>query len=258
MIEIEDEKELVVVEKDIQYLHEKIKPISISFRGYKEESLKASIIDTSNITNMSFSLAEMPNVTNLNLSDWDTSNVTTMRAMFYGNGNMTDLNLEGFDTSNVVDIAAMFQANRNLRNLNLGSFKTDKVTDMSDMFIFCQSLKVLNLSSWNTNKVTTMGRMFLEMNALEEIKGTLDMQNVVTTGSMLSYCQKLKEIRIKNLKNNIDLSTTSSLSVDSVNYLLMNVQDVSSSPKTITLGSNMSKASEEALANATSKGWIIN
>lgn len=256
MIEIEEEKEITIIEKDIQYLYAKIKPTNVSFRGYKEELLKTEIVDTSNLTNMSFVLAEISNAKELDLTNWNTSKVTTMRAMFYGDSNLTELKLNSFDTSNVTDMAAMFQNCRNLANLDVSSFDTSNVTDMSDMFIFCQNLKKIDLSSWDTSKVTTMGRMFLEMNNLEIIEGILDLQNVTNANNCLSYCQKLKKVRLKNLKANLLLDTALSLSEDSVNFILLHVQEVSE-PKTITLGSNLSKASEEAIANATLKGFTI-
>ena len=82
MIEIEDEKEIVVIEKDVQYLYEKIKPMSISFRGSPLSEIKTEIIDASNVKDMSYMFAEMKNIENLDLSDFDTSNATNMTAMF--------------------------------------------------------------------------------------------------------------------------------------------------------------------------------
>lgn len=255
MIFLNEENEIIVIEKDVQYLYDTIKPMTISFRGSANTEINTKLLDTSEIKDMSFIFAEMKNVENIDLSSFDTSNATTMTAMFY-NSTFKNLDLSSFDTSKVTMMNAMFQACRNLTDLDISNFDTINVTNMSDMFMFCQNLKELDLSNFDTSNVTTMGRMFLENNNLIEVKGYLDMSNVVTTGSMLSYCQNLKEIRLKNLKNNLDLTTASALSSESINYLLMNVQKVDS--KTISLGSNLSKASEDSIENATMKGWTIN
>jgi len=166
-------------------------------------------------------------------------------------------NIEVLDTSNVTDMLNMFSNCPSLINLNLSHFNTSKVFRMESMFYGCSGLLNLDLSSFDTSQVTTMNNMCLEMSSLEEIKGILDLENVTNANNMLSYCQKLKEVRLKNLKTNLLLNTTMSLSDDSVNYLLLNVQDVSVAPKTITLGPNMPKASKEALEHATSLGWTV-
>ena len=255
MIEIEDEKEIVVIEKDVQYLYEKIKPMSISFRGSPLSEIKTEIIDASNVKDMSYMFAEMKNIENLDLSDFDTSNATNMTAMFYGSS-FKSLDLSSFDTSNVTTMSALCQGCRSLENLDLSNFDTSKVTNMSYMFTFCTQIKKLDLNSFDTSNVTNMQNMFTEMNALKEIIGIIDMKSVTNANNILSYCQQLKEIRLKNLKTNLLLNTTTNLSEESINYLLMNVHQVTES-RIITLGSNMSKASEEAIANANAKGWIV-
>lgn len=255
MIELEDEKELVVIEKDVQYLYEKIKPMSISFRGSPLSEIKTEIIDASNVKDMSYMFAEMKNIENLDLSDFDTSNATTMSAMFYGSS-FKSLDLSSFDTSNVTIMNSLFQACRNLEDLNLKNLNTTIVTNMSYMFTFCSKLKSLDLSSFDTSNVTNMQNMFTEMSNLEEIKGIIDMQNVTNANNILNYCQKLEKVKLKNLKTNMLLNTTTNLSEESINYLLLNVQKIAEN-KTITLGSNMSKASQEAIQNATSKGFTV-
>lgn len=255
MIEIEDEKELVVIEKDIQYIYEKLKPNVLSFRGSTLDKINTKIIDSSNIKDMSYMFAEMKNIENLDLSEFDTSSATSMTAMFY-QSTFKNLDVSNFDTSNVTMMNAMFQACRSLETLEVKNIDTSKVTNMSYMFAFCSPLKILDLSGFNFESTTGVSNMFLEDNNLEEIKGILDFKNVTATADMFGYASKLKEVRIKNLKANILLNTAFVLSADSINYILMNVQQISES-KTITLGSNMSKASQEAIANATSKGFTV-
>jgi len=259
LLEYDAEKELMIIEKDVKLIKEKIHPMQISYRGWTGNDLNKEVecIDSSNIKDMSYMFAEIKNVNELDVRHFDTSNVTNMTAMFYSMINLEELDLSNFNTSNVTSMTSMFQSARMLKNLDISNFNTSQVTNMSSMFSFCTNLKILDLSSFDTSQVTTMNNMCLEMSSLEEIKGILDLENVTNANNMLSYCQKLKEVRLKNLKTNLLLNTTMSLSDDSVNYLLLNVQDVSVAPKTITLGPNMPKASKEALEHATSLGWTV-
>lgn len=255
MIEIEDEKELVVIEKDIEYLYEKIKPMNISFRGSTLDKINTKIIDSSSIKDMSYMFAEMKNIEKLDLSEFDTSNATIMSAMFY-NSTFKNLNLSTFKTSLVTMTNSMFQGCRSLTDLTISNLDTSNVTNMSYMFAFCSNLTTLDLSNFDFSNTTSLANMFLESNALEEIKGVLDVTNVTSTADMFGYCSSLKEIRLKNLKANLLINTAPNLSAESINYILMNVQQITE-PKTITLGSNMSKASQEALENATAKGFTV-
>lgn len=255
MIEIEEEKEIVVIEKDIEYLYEKIKPMKISFQGSTLQEVNTKLIDSSNIKDMSYMFAEMRQIESVDLNGLDTSNVTNMTAMFY-NSTFKRLDLSGLDTSKVTSMNAMFQACRSLESLDVSNINTSKVTNMSDMFKFCTNLKELDLSGFNFSNATSLANMFLEANNIQEIKGVLDIPKVTSTADMLGYCHQLKEIRIKNLRANLLLNTAVNLSAESINYILMNVQNITEH-KTITLGNNMSKASQEAIQNATSKGFTV-
>lgn len=259
MLEYDDEKELMIIEKDVKLIKEKIHPMQISYRGWTGMDLNEEVecIDSSKIKDMSYMFAEIKNVIELDIRHFDTSNVANMTAMFYSMTNLEELDLSNFNTSNVTSMTSMFQSARMLKNLDVNNFNTSQVTSMSSMFSFCTNLKILDLSSFDTSQVTIMNNMCLEMSSLEEIKGVLNLENVTNASNMLSYCQKLKEVRLKNLKTDLLLNTAMSLSEESINYVLMNVQDVSASPKTITLGSNLPKVSEEALENATLKGWTV-
>lgn len=255
MIEIEDEKELVVIEKDIQYIYEKLKPNILSFRGSTLDKINTKIIDSSSIKDMSYMFAEMKNIEKLDLSEFDTSNATIMSAMFY-NSTFKNLNLSTFKTSLVTMTNSMFQGCRSLTDLTISNLDTSNVTNMSYMFAFCSSLKELDLSNFDFSSVTSLANMFLEANGIIEIKGILDIPNVTSTADMFGYSSSLKEVRIKNLKANLLVNTAPLLSSESINYMLMNVQNITET-KTITLGSNMSKATQEAIQNATSKGFTV-
>lgn len=72
-------------------------------------------------------------------------------------------------------------------------------------------------------------------------------------------CDSLEEVRIKGLKEDLDLSACANLSLESVRYLLENVQEVRS--QRIDLNRKLLEANEEELGDlgdtASGKGWTI-
>lgn len=77
---------------------------------------------------------------------------------------------------------------------------------------------------------------------------------------MFSSCSSLEEVRIKGLKVDLDLSACANLSVESVKYLVDNLQKVTG--KSITLASNWETAhtaeAREYGQKAAAKGFTLN
>jgi hypothetical protein len=116
----------------------------------------------------------------------------------------------------------------------------------------------LDVSNMDFSMCTAFSRAFYNAN-INNITGEIDMSSATNANDMFNSSYYINSINLKNLKTNLTISSMSNISAESIDYLLNNVQDVTSSPKTLTLGStNLAKASEEAIANATSKGWTVN
>lgn len=197
----------------------------------------------------------------IDTSSIDTSNAVSLSGMFSNCSKITTLDLRCFDTNKVTSMSNMFVGCYQLAILDVSSFVTSKVTMMNSMFAYCNNLESLDLSSFNTNNVTNMSSMFScsdsSGNKLETIIGVLDMVKVTNASQMFQYCKKLKSVYLKNIKCNLKISDSILLEKSCIDFMLNNVQEVSN--LTITLGSeNMAKASEEAIENATNKGWVIN
>lgn len=86
------------------------------------------------------------------------------------------------------------------------------------------------------------------------------MSRVTTTVGIFASCDSLEEVRIKGLKEDLDLSACANLSVESVRYLIENAQSVTG--KRIDLSRALLDAHEEELGDlgdtASDKGWTIN
>ena len=159
-------------------------------------------------------------------------------------------------------------------------FDTSNVNDMYYMFYFCKALQTVPL--FNTTNVTNMGRMFNNCQKLQTVP-QFDTANVTNMQNMFAYCQKLKTVPLFDtskvtdmyymfsgcsslinlggfigLKQDLDLSSSSLLTPDSIVNVINNAADMTSSPKTLTLHKDVfNKLSEEQIATASAKGWNI-
>ena len=184
------------------------------------------LLSTSKVTNMYDMFFSCKSLTSVPL--FDTSKVTDMSSMFYICTSLTSVPL--FDTSNVTNMSNMFRGCKSLTSVPL--FDTSMVTNMSSMFYLCSSLTSVPL--FDTSKVTNMADMFYMCSSLTTLGGFL------------------------NLKTNLDISNAPNLTHESLMNVINKAADVTSSPKTLTLGStNLSKLTDAEKAIATNKGWVL-
>ena len=154
------------------------------------------------------------------------------------------------------DISGIFQGCQSLMTATIGS--APKATTSRLMFYNCSLLKSVSLDLSGGELMDTE-YMFNSCSRLTSITGVIDLTRSQATGQMFSSCSSLEEVRIKGLKVDLDLSACTNLSVESVKYLVDNLQQVSG--KGITLASAWQKAHPtEARAyaqKATTKGFAL-
>jgi surface protein len=144
------------------------------------------LLDTSNVTNMSYIFSGCSSLTSLDISSFDTSKVTNMSYMFYYCSSLTNLDLSNLNTSKVTDMSYMFYYCSSLVSLDVSNFDTSQVTNMFSMFYCCNNLQTLNVSNFNTTKVSNAVQMF--DNCYNLI--SLDISNfdlTLATASTVSY-----------------------------------------------------------------------
>ena len=206
--------------------------------------------DTSKVTNMNGMFQNCNSLTSVPL--FDTSNVTRMVGMFYLCSSLTSVPL--FDTSKVMDISDMFCGCNSLTSVPL--FDTSKVTMMYNIFGFCTSLTSVPL--FDTSKVTSMSQMFYNCESLTSVP-LFDTSRVTNMGDMFYMCSSLTTLGgFTGLKVNLDLSSCPLLTKESILNVFNKAANVTSSPKTLTLGStNLRKLTSTEKAIATNKGWLL-
>lgn len=207
---------------------------------------------------------------------FDISNETKIGSTFYSCANLISIPL--LDTAKAVDANLMFYNCKSLITIPL--IDTSSVTNMSSMFNTCSSL--LSIPKLNTSKVTKTSLCFYKCQALTFIPA-IDTSSVTDAGSMFNTCESLITVPqldfssltnanlmfyrcsalttlggFLGLKADLDLSSSTKLTHDSLMNVINKAADVTSSPKTLTLGStNLAKLTTDEKAIATNKGWTL-
>ena len=103
-----------------------------------------------------------------------------------------------------------------------------------------------------------MWNMFNKCSGLTTIP-LLDTSNVTNMGNMFYKCTSLTILGgFKGLKTDLNLSVSNKLTHESLMNVINYAANVTSSRKTLTLGStNLDKLSIEEKAIATNKGWTL-
>ena len=211
-------------------------------------------LDTSKVTDMSSMFNGCHSLTSI--PQLDTSKVTDMYAIFNGCTSLTTIPL--LDTSNVTSMGSMFNSCYSLTSIP--QLDTSKVRYMQNMFYNCKSLT--SIPQLDTSKVELMGGMFVGCISLASVP-RLDATSLTGAVDMFGYSyaplDKLTTFGgLTGLKIDFNLSTCPNLNKESLLNVFNEAADVTSSPKTLTLGTtNLNKLTDEEKAIATNKGWTL-
>ena len=200
---------------------------STFFRFFKGEIYGCELLNTSDVTNMSFmfrwTAKADPNVSNWDtskvadmegmfllasanpdVSKWNTSNVTNMKGMFDRAGN-ADPDVSNWDTSKVTDMEDMFSGVVN-GNPDVSNWDTSSVTDMQSMFFRTEKANP-DVSKWNTSNVTNMYEMFQEAKAANPEVSNWDTSKVENISRMFySASNATPDVKNWNTSNVTDMS----------------------------------------------------
>ena len=236
----------------------------------KLTSLDVSNFDTSSVTNMNEMFSNCSKLTSLDVSNFDTSSVTNMGSMFSNCSSLTSLDVSNFDTSSVTNMNSMFYNCSSLTSLDVSNFDTSSVTNMNSMFYNCSSLTSLDVSNFDTSKVTSMNEMFRSCKGLTSLDvSNFDTSNVTNMGLYDFYGIFASDNRLATVTfgNNwgsneglskIKLGDGNGLNKASVLDLFNKLATRTNSP-TLSLNNNevKSQLTEEEIAIATNKGWVV-
>lgn len=162
--------------------------------GYSDKGRKIPVSQCQQ-SSVDGAFSSLPNLTEIDLSNWDTSHMTSMHGMFCNCTSLTSLDVSSWDTSRVTHMFDVFNNCTSLTSLNLSNWDTSRVTHMSSMFENCTSLTSLDLSSWNTSSVTVICRMFFGCSSLTSLDlSGWDTSHVTQSFLMFYDCSNLTTI----------------------------------------------------------------
>ncbi len=230
--------------------------LKLEDRDIKIRIRLANALINSEFDMIGYSGTEEPINTYLNYSknivrNWDDSQVLMNR--FRNDKNLVFM--PKVDTSKANNMTAMFSNSTNLIQVPL--LDTSNVVHFDDMFYNCYNL--VTIPQFNTSNLYSASLMFGGCSKLISVP-LLDFTKAELIRNMLSGCSELVELGgFSNLSVSLDLSSSRKLSVESIMNVINQAADLSQEDKTatLTLGTNISKLTEQQIAIATSKGWSL-
>ena len=185
----------------------------------------------------------------------DLREVKTATTMFDGCTSMTKAMIGELPA--LTNATWLFSNCQALVSATVGS--APKLEVAQGLFNSCTSLQSVTLDL-SGGLITNAALLFSSCDKLRVVTGVIDLSRTTNVASAFSGCSSLEEVRIKGIKVSIDLSACANLSLESVRYLVGNVQ--SATNKTITLHNSLVDKYDDELVTlgetATSKGWTIN
>lgn len=158
----------------------------------------------------------------------DLSKVTTIENAFTGCSALTTATLGAM--ANVSNASWLFSGCSALTTATLGAMA--KTVFAQGIFHECRALRSITID-FTGGEITNISYLFNQCNRLEIVTGVIDLSRVTDTGIAFNGCVILREVRLKGLKVDLVLSDCVNLSVESVKYLVDNLQQ--STGKSITL-----------------------
>ena len=135
----------------------------------------------------------LPNLVNLDISNWNFENFGSVKFWFNSCYNLTNLllpenitinwlasymfancyklnfeniNFNNWNVNNIKRIDGMFYQCYNLTNIDVSNWNTSNVTNMEYMFYYCNNLITLNISNWNAANINNIQSLFGRCNNL--------------------------------------------------------------------------------------------
>ena len=250
------------------------------FDQYYLNKLDVSNWNVSNVTDMREMFYGLKSLTKLDVSKWNVSNVTSMYGLFASCSSLTSLDVSNWNVSNVTNMYWMFGGCSSLTSLDVSNWNVSNVINISNMFYDCSSLTSLKLFDLSKlTSITDINKLFWGCKKLIEVDlSGLDTSNFKYKYDSTDYepldtfygCASLERICpdekinenpdfavFKGLKDNVDLSSCSKMSLNSVYAIINSMTNITTS-KTLKLNYvTYNKLSPEWIKKATDKGWSV-
>ncbi len=161
-----------------------------------------TLVNTSEITDMSFIFKGARDSFNDDISRWDVSNVTNMRYMFSG-VKLFNQDISRWNVSNVTNMRHMFSGATSF-NQDINQWNVSNVTTMEAMFAYATSFNQ-KIRNWNVSHVTNMNFMFRKATLFNQDISLWNVSHVTDMFGMFYYAtsfnQDISRWDISNVTN---------------------------------------------------------
>lgn len=203
--------------------------------------------DLSNCFAQNKALKALPTVENIDMA-------VNMSSFAFACTSLIDVSLGAL--TNATNLQGAFSNCTSLTSVAIGA--APNVTNAAYLFSGCSSLKDVSVDL-SGGLITDLIYMFNNCSELRRINGVIDLSKANSATAPFYGCSSLEEVRIKGLKVDLALSPCVNLSVESVKYLVDNLQK--STGKTISLaGAWQTEHPDEAreyAQKAAAKGFAL-
>lgn len=222
-----------------QYVDAELPPMRIA-ESYKQANLSYCFAQNK-------ALKSLPTVENLDMA---------INMSSYASGCTSIIEVSLGALTNATNISGAFSGCTSLASVTIGA--APKATNAQQIFSGCPNLKDVSIAI-SGGLLTDFGYAFFNCTTLQRVTGVIDFTNATSVHGSFQGCSSLEEVRIKGLKVDLDLSDCVRLSMDSVRYLVDNLQQ--STGKTISLAGAWQTAhtaeAREYAQKATAKGFAL-
>lgn len=234
------------------------------YRGYAPASLRymlgrcsrlkrmPTLMEVDEVVDISYMCFSCTSMTSAQLPIM--AKVTTAGSAFNGCVLLESLEIGGLPSCKHIN--SLVSGCKALKSLSLGD--CSNVENIDQMATGCVNLT--DVTAVFGVGLKSINMAFYGCSSLRKIDAIIDLSECRDAVNAFNGCTSLEEVRVKGLKVSLDLSACTKLSMDSVRYLLGNVQEVSS--QRIDLNRKLLEANEETLGDlgdtASEKGWTIN
>ena len=214
---------------------EKVTNTCYMFGGQRKLSAYDNLMDTKNVTNMSYMFSECIGLERVTI---DITNLSNARSMFEGCTKLKKIIFIGDGHLFATNDSAMylFSACRSLENPPL--FYRPK-GNATGMFRLCEALK--EIPAYDMREVTSTNSV-----------------SIGSSWAMLYGCTNLEKIHFTGLRVKLDISSSTKFTREALVEILTNLGQASGGSQTLTMGeTNLAKLTADDIAIATAKGWTL-
>lgn len=230
----------------------KVQPAMIRFNSLPNETFDLTALDTSKMTSFSQMFQYCSNLKSINLSSLNVSKISNLYSMFDYCTSLESIDMSVFNNGAVTSLRATFNNCPLLDKTNIIMFDTTNVTNMNGTFNYAETRT--SLPTLNADSAVDVNSFCSSNSELQDFDGLVNLGKGYSTSSAennnnykfnLEQSKKLTETSLINILNNLYDIATKGVTAQQCVIGSTNIAKLTS------------EEGQQALQNATTKGWTV-